>query len=187
MIIGAAALGAIITVLAGSEPGLVLGIFLVAGTAAAALAVRPHAVFLLIPVPALAYVIAATAAGVIHDQAGDTTSTALAISAAQWIAGGFVAMTAGTVLAIAVTIARRPWGRRGLRGPGGPRGPGSRPPARGADRLRGPGSRPPAREADRPRRPQATRNPPARYGPERDADYLAATARRPAGPRRPRD
>jgi hypothetical protein len=169
VIIGAAALGAIITMLAGSEPGPVLGIFLVAGTVAAALAVQPRAVFLLIPIPALTYLIAGTAAGLIHDQATDTSRTTLALSAVQWIASGFIAMTAATVLAIAITIARGPWRRRGPRGPG---------------------SLPPAREAGRPRRPPAARSAPARRsgpGRDRDADDLAATSWRPAGSRRPRD
>jgi hypothetical protein len=168
IVMGAAALGALITMLAGSEPGPVLGVFLVAGTVAAALAVRPRAVFLLIPMPALAYVVAGPAAGLIHDQATDTSRTALAVSAAQWIASGFIAMIIATVVAIAITIARWPWKRRGLRGPGSP------PPARGGG-------------TDRPRRPPAARSPSARHGTERDADYLAATAWRPAGPRRPRD
>jgi hypothetical protein len=167
-VIGAASLGALITILAGSEPGPVLGVFLVAGTVAAALAVRPRAVFLLIPVPALTYAVAAAAAGLIHDEATATSRTALAVSAAQWIASGFIAMTVATVAAIAITIARGPWRK------GGPRGPGSPPPARGGG-------------TGRPRRPPAARSPAARHGPERDADYLAATARRPAGPRRPRD
>ena len=85
-----------------------LGVFLLAGTATAVLAVRPRAAYLIIPVPALAYVVAATIAGLIHDRADDTSHTALAIRAAQWIASGFLAMTAATLLAIAVTAARWP-------------------------------------------------------------------------------
>ena len=59
-----------------------LSIFLLAGTAAGALAVRPRAAYLLIPVPALAYLAAATVAGLVHDRAA--SSTALAISAARY-------------------------------------------------------------------------------------------------------
>ena len=82
-----------------------LGIFLLAGTAAGVLAVRPQAAYLLIPVPPLAYVVAATLAGLVHDRAADTSHTALAISAARWIASGFLAMTAATLLAIVVAAA----------------------------------------------------------------------------------
>lgn len=106
IVIGSAALGAAATVAAGSEPGLALGVFLVAGTAAAALAVRPRAVYRIIPVPALGYVAAAIAAGLVHDRAADTSRAVLAVSAVQWISGGFVAMTAATVLAIVMTAAR---------------------------------------------------------------------------------
>jgi Domain of unknown function (DUF6542) len=101
-IIGATLLGLVTTVVAGIEPGLILGIFLVAGTIAAALAVRAEAVYLIFPVPALAYAIAALVAGLIHDRGTDTSSTALALSAAQWIAGGFIAMTVATVLAVLI-------------------------------------------------------------------------------------
>ena len=65
-----------------------------------AIAVRPRAVYLIIPVPALAYLAAAILAGLIHDHAADTSHVALAVSAAQWIAGGFFMMAAATVLAM---------------------------------------------------------------------------------------
>jgi hypothetical protein len=105
--VGGAAAGLVLTVLARSEPGAVLGIFLLAGTAAGVLAVHPRAAYLIIPVPPLAYVAAAILAGLLHDHATDTSHTALALGAAQWIAGGFVAMSAATLLAIVVATARR--------------------------------------------------------------------------------
>jgi hypothetical protein len=114
-VIGAAAFGALATVLAGSEPGPLLGVLLIAGTAVAALAVAPRSAYLIIPVPALAYVTAAAAAGLVHDWATDTSRAALTVSAVQWIAGGFLAMSAATVLAIAVAAARQ------LRSSHGPR------------------------------------------------------------------
>jgi hypothetical protein len=130
VIIGAAALGMVVTVLARTEPGPVLGVLLLAGTLGAALAVRPRAVYVTIPAPALAYAIAASIAGMIHDRAADTSLTGLAVHAAQWIASGFVAMAVATLLAIAVTAVRWPgWGR-------GPADPGPPPPAGGADRRR---------------------------------------------------
>lgn len=106
LVIGGAAAGLLATVLGGSGPGIVLGIFLLAGTAAGALAVRPRAAYLIIPVPPLAYVVAATLAGLIHDHAARTSHTALAISAAQWIASGFLAMAAATLLAIVLATVR---------------------------------------------------------------------------------
>jgi hypothetical protein len=101
-VIGATLLGMVITVLAGREPGVVLGVFLVVGTVAAALAVRPGAAYLIFPVPALAYPVAAFIAGLIHDRGVDTSHTAFALSAAQWIAGGFIAMLVATALAVLI-------------------------------------------------------------------------------------
>ena len=75
---------------------------------------HPKAAYLIIPVPALAYLAAAILAGVIHDHAADTSHTALAISAAQWIASGFVAMSAATLLAIGVAVVR--WAAQRRRG-----------------------------------------------------------------------
>ena len=106
IVVGGAALGALITVLAGTGPGPVLGVSLVAATLAAALAIQPGAVYRIIPVPALAYLVMATVAGLAGDRAAGTSHTALAVSAAQWIASGFLPMTVATLLAIAVTAIR---------------------------------------------------------------------------------
>jgi hypothetical protein len=114
LVAGGALAGLLVTVVTGSGPGLILGIFLLAGTAAGTLAVHHRAAYLIIPVPALAYLVAAILAGVIHDRAADTSHTALAISAAQWIASGFVAMSAATLLAIAVAVVR--WAAQRRRG-----------------------------------------------------------------------
>jgi hypothetical protein len=113
LVIGGALAGLLVTVVTGSEPGVALGIFLLAGTAAGALAVHPRVAYLIIPVPALAYLAAAIPAGLIHDHAADTSHTALAVSAAQWIAGGFLVMAAATVLAITVATVRWAAQRRG--------------------------------------------------------------------------
>lgn len=110
VVIGSAALGGLVTALTHREPGAVLGVFLIAGTIAAALAVRPRAGYLIIPVPALAYLVAAMIAGLIHDRGNDASLAALAINATQWIAGGFIAMAAATGLAILITAAR--WRRK---------------------------------------------------------------------------
>lgn len=101
-IAAATLLGMLITVLSGSEPGLILGIFLVASTIVAALAVRPGATYLLFPVPAPAYAVAAMIAGLVHDHAADTSRTALLLNAGQWIAAGFIPMTVATALAVLI-------------------------------------------------------------------------------------
>jgi hypothetical protein len=106
IVIGAALLGALGTVIRDSDPGTLLGLFLIAGTVVAALAVHDRAVYLIIPVPALAYVAAAIMAGAIHDRAIDTDHTQLVISAGQWIASGFLAICAATILAILIAAVR---------------------------------------------------------------------------------
>jgi hypothetical protein len=145
VIIGAAVLGAAATVATGGQPGLLLGLFIVAGTLAAGLAVRARAVYLLIPVPALAYLVAAIAAGLAGGHAG-SSHTAMALGAAQWIASGFLAMAAATALAIGITAVR--WPRRGPRRADPPRYP--------------PRYRPPAASAGRPGRREETGSPAAR-------------------------
>jgi hypothetical protein len=110
-----AMLGAVITVAAGRDPGVVLGIFLVAATVIAAFVVRPRAAYQVVPVPALAYVAAAIVAGLIHDRARDTTHTLLALSAIQWIASGFLAMVTATAVALVVTAGRWLLARRASR------------------------------------------------------------------------
>ena len=155
--IGSAAVGALLTAMAGSEPGLVLGVFLVAGTVVAGLAVQPRVVYRIVPVPALSYLGAAVLAGMIHDRANGTSSTALAVGATQWIASGFLAMSAATILAVAMTIIR--WRGKG-RGPGRP---GNRTIAPGAD-----GSR--RRRAGGPAAPR---------GRQRDPEFSGPAAARP--------
>jgi hypothetical protein len=132
-VIAGAVLGAIGTIVIGREPGPLLGILVIAATLVAVFAVRPRASYLVIPVPALAYIPAAVAAGLVHDRAMDTSHTALLVNAVQWVASGFFAMTTATALAIVVAAGRmlaerslnRPARERpdyrapGLRGSGG--------------------------------------------------------------------
>jgi hypothetical protein len=106
IIIASAAVGAVATVATRTDPGRLLGVCVVAGTVVAALAVRPSAGRLIFPVPSLFYLIAALAAGIAHDRSADSSRTALAISATQWIADGFFAMALATVLAIVLTAVR---------------------------------------------------------------------------------
>ena len=89
-----------------SAPGFLLGLFVVAGTVAAALAVRPRTGWMIFPVPVLSYLVAALTSGVVFDRSVDSSNTALAVAAAQWVADGFFAMALATVLAVAIIAAR---------------------------------------------------------------------------------
>ncbi len=108
-IIASALLGAVVTAISGRDPGLTLGIFVIAGTVLAATIVRLRSVYMIFPVPALGYVVAAVIAGLIHDRATDTSNTGLTLNAVQWIAAGFVAMTTATILAIVIAAGRWLW------------------------------------------------------------------------------
>ena len=106
LVAGGAALGVAGTVATHSTPGALLGLCLIGGTALAALAVRPGAVYLLIPVPPLAYLMAATVAGLFGGSAAGTSRSALALSGAQWLASGFLAMATASALAAVLAITR---------------------------------------------------------------------------------
>jgi hypothetical protein len=106
ILVSAVAIGALGTVFAGAAPGVLLGIFLVAGSVAAAFAVLLRRAYLIIPVPAVAYVVAACVTGLIHDRSVDTSHTALAVGAAEWIATGFLWMASSTILVIVIAMAR---------------------------------------------------------------------------------
>jgi hypothetical protein len=105
VVVASTAVGAILTMVAGDVPGDLLGAFVVIGAVAAALAVRPAAGRMILPVPVLSYLVAALISGVIYNRTGSST-TALAIGAAQWIANGFFAMVLATVLAIVIIAIR---------------------------------------------------------------------------------
>ena len=129
VIVGSAVIGAVATIVTKSQPGSVLGLFVLAGTVAAALTVQPRSGRLIFPVPALSYLIAALTAGVVYDRSAG--KTAIAVGAAQWIASGFFVMVLSTLLAIALTTVRWYMWRRDQRGPAAPDRPATapRPPA----------------------------------------------------------
>jgi len=120
------ALGASATMLTGKEPGSILGVFVIIGTLAAAVAVRPQAGRIIVPVPALSYLVAAMVTGVIYDHSADVSKAALAVNAAQWIANGFVAMLLATILAVVLVTVRWIFWRRSrpaVAAPAWPAGP----------------------------------------------------------------
>lgn len=101
-VVAAAILGMLVTIAAGAEPGIILGVFLVVATVAAALVVRPAVAHRLFPAPAPAYTAAAIIAGLVHDHAAVGSRTGLALGAAQWVASGFIPMTAATGAAVLI-------------------------------------------------------------------------------------
>ena len=115
VIVGSAAIGTVATIVTRAAPGSVLGLFVLAGTVAAALTVQPRTGRLIFPVPALSYLIGALASGVVYD--GSANNTELAVGAAQWVANGFFVMVLATLLAIALTTVRWLMWRRDQRGP----------------------------------------------------------------------
>ena len=122
-----------------SAPGFLLGAFVVIGTVAAALAVRPRAGRMIFPVPVLCYLVAALLTGVIYNHSADASKTALAIGAAQWVASGFFAMAVATILAVVlITVRWYLWHRHRGAGRDSRRG-----------RLRPPGARVPRPPAGR--------------------------------------
>jgi hypothetical protein len=139
IVVAAAILGAIVTVVTKRDPGELLGWLIVAGTAIAGFAVRPRSAYLLVPIPALAYVVFGLAAGYIRHQS-DPSSAGLAVNAAQWIASGFLTMAAATVLAVVIALGRWLLDRRAPASPAGRQRSGSggrRGPAEPLDRADG--------------------------------------------------
>jgi hypothetical protein len=65
MVIAGVLVGGLVTAATGSTPGLALDVSVIGGTAAAVFAVRPWSVYLMIPVPAPSFMVAATAAGLV--------------------------------------------------------------------------------------------------------------------------
>jgi hypothetical protein len=111
--------GGFLTVIAGFEPGWLLGLFVIVATAAGTTAVRRTSAYLVIPVPALAYFVVGIIAGLIHDRSVDTSRAILLVNAVQWSSDGFPWMFLATLIAIAIAIGR--WlmtGRAGYRAGG---------------------------------------------------------------------
>lgn len=101
-----AVIGAIGTVTAHRDPGSLLGISIIVGACAAALCIRRRSVYLLIPLPALTYLVLSVLAGYFHDRSLGMSKTALAGDFTQWLAGGFTDMVVATVLVLLIFGAR---------------------------------------------------------------------------------
>ena len=102
----ATALGVIFTLVAGHDPGFLIGFFITIGAAVATLGVRRGGVYLFFPLPALAAFVAAVLTGKIHDSQLASSTAGTAAGFLQWIAGVFYPMCAATIVVLLVGGAR---------------------------------------------------------------------------------
>ncbi len=133
-------LGVILTLIAGQEPGGLLGFFIIVGTIAAALGIRRGKVYLLFPAPALAFFVAAIVTGKVHDAKLGSSTAGLGAGFTQWVAGIFFPAVVATIVVLLVGGGRWLLGRQLITGqsplPAGRPAPGK---ARPAPRDRRPG------------------------------------------------
>lgn len=103
---GFAFLGAVATLIMGSDPGTLLGLLIMAGSFISALCVVRRSLYVLLPLPALSYLVLAIVVGGIHDYRTATSTTQLGLSFLQWIGGGFFTIFAATLLLLLIFGAR---------------------------------------------------------------------------------
>jgi hypothetical protein len=103
---GFAILGAVATLIMGSDPGTLLGLLIMAGSFISALCVVRRSLYALIPLPALSYLVLAIVVGGIHDYRTATSTTQLGLSFLQWIGSGFFTIFAATLLLLLIFGAR---------------------------------------------------------------------------------
>lgn len=97
-----AVVGAVGTVVTKRDPGALLGILIVIGSVVAALCIQRRAVYKLLPLPALSYLVLATMAGAYHDRKIDVSKTELGLNFLQWMGSGFLAISASTILILVI-------------------------------------------------------------------------------------
>lgn len=110
------ALGVIFTLIAGHEPGGLLGFFIIVGTIAAALGIRRGKVYLLFPAPALAFFAAAIITGKVHDAKLGSSTAGLGAGFTQWIAGMFFPAVVATIIVLLLGGGRWLLGRQLITG-----------------------------------------------------------------------
>ena len=84
------------------EPGFLLGFGLIVGSFIASLAIRRHSLYVLIPLPALTYLVLAIVTGYAHDHALGSSTEILGTDFLQWIGGGFSGICVATILVLIV-------------------------------------------------------------------------------------
>jgi hypothetical protein len=127
LLVAGTVLGIIVTLVAGQEPGGLLGFFIIVGAIAAALCIRRGKVYLLFPAPALAFFVAAIVTGKVHDAKLGSSTAGLGAGFTQWVAGIFFPAVVATIIVVLVGGGRWVLGRQLVTGQS-PLGPG-RPPA----------------------------------------------------------
>jgi hypothetical protein len=105
VLLGAALLGLIGTVVIGHDPGFLIGLLLIVGSVVAATGAR-RAVHQLIPLPALCYIVVTFAAGYLHDQANLTTSKEFYTSFLSWVGSAFFSLAWATILVVVIAFGR---------------------------------------------------------------------------------
>jgi Domain of unknown function (DUF6542) len=113
---GGAALGVIITLIAGQEPGDLLGVFVILGSIAATLGIKRGRIYLLFPAPALTFFVAAILTGKVHDAKLGSSTAGLASGFTQWIAGIFIPAVVATILVLLIGGLRWVLGRQLITG-----------------------------------------------------------------------
>ncbi|MCP2338648.1 DUF6542 domain-containing protein [Actinomadura rupiterrae] len=106
LLCGVTLAGALVDGLGRGGPGLVLGASLVAGSVLAVALVNARRVRLVLPMPPLAYAVAAAVAGLLGDTGSARGGVGLATAVSRWLSAGFVAMATATLLVAAVAIVR---------------------------------------------------------------------------------
>ena len=188
-------IGIVGTLVQGSEPGLLLSLFIIVGAIVATLGVRPGAVYLFFPLPAFAFFAGAVITGKIHDSSLTSSTIGVGVGFLQWIAFIFLPMCAATIIVLLIGGARWLLSRQLVGGqfptsadrPGTSRGPRPRPDvdpwAEPKTARNRPGQRPgsapwPGPDGTRPARPARDDRDPWN-DPRPSADPRAAADRRP--------
>jgi hypothetical protein len=110
------AVGIVVTLVAGQEPGGLLGFFIIVGAIAATLCIRRGKVYLLFPAPALAFFVAAVVTGKVHDAKLGSSTAGLGAGFTQWVAGIFFPAVVATIIVLLVGGVRWLLGRQLISG-----------------------------------------------------------------------
>jgi hypothetical protein len=103
--LGLALLSLVATIVIDHDPGFLIGFFLLVESVIAAAAIR-RAVYRLIPLPALSYLVTTTVAGTVHDRANLNDSHEFITSFLTWIGSAFFALLWSTALIVVIAIVR---------------------------------------------------------------------------------
>ena len=183
ILVAAALVGVVLTLLTGHDPGFILGFFVVIGAIVATLGVRRGAIYLFFPLPALTLFLASIMVGAVHDRALESAGTAgVRVGFLQWVAAAFFPMCIATVVTLALGGGRWLLGRQLVSGNFTTRPPAGQPvPPGPANTRQAPGARRPPSAGRLPDDPPRSARP-AQPGP---GQRPRSERNRPASRRRP--